>query len=208
MWCSFSCVMLLLHSVLSVPWWRVTDVRAANADGSVQLSQTQFTRTSAAMTSFNQSCAHPLQASLPHSHQDQREIGSSESSQPLSSSGNMWSTERKKECMGFGSVALTHLSAFVLLYLSSRASFCLSFFFVFKSPPPPPPSSPQRVSHLVSIPLRFTPTFSFWLSGPLPLSLSCLKIVSLYHLLWFIFSLTSLRSMCHLSWCVGWTASL
>lgn len=44
----------------------------------------------------------------------------------------MWSTERqregKKEHMSGGSLALTHLSALVLSYLSSRTSFYLSFF--------------------------------------------------------------------------------
>lgn len=65
---------------------------------------------------------HPLQLSLLHSHQDQREISSSESVilySALEICGAQ--SERKKtENVSGGSLALTHLSALVFSYLSSH----------------------------------------------------------------------------------------
>lgn len=59
---------------------------------------------------------HPLQPSLPHSHQDQRGIGSSESVILYSALEICGAHRERKKHMSGGSLALTHLAALVLSY--------------------------------------------------------------------------------------------
>lgn len=75
-------LMLLRHPAVTVVLLMAGDgCQSRRRDGCcATFFKTPVRHTSATVTSFNlPSCTHPLQLSLPRSHRDQREIGSSES---------------------------------------------------------------------------------------------------------------------------------
>ena len=75
-------LMLLRHTAATVVLLMAGDgCQSRRRDGfCATFFKTPVRHTSATVTSFNPpSCTHPLQPSLPRSHRDQREIGSSES---------------------------------------------------------------------------------------------------------------------------------
>lgn len=119
----------------------------------------------------------------------------------------MCGTHRKKggerEHMSGGSLALTHLSAFIpfISYL---------FFFLPLSTASSAIQPPVSLTPRSPVLRRYTPTFSFCLSGPVPLSLPSLSTLSISALLLALLPKTlptSPSSVCHSSSVVGWFAA-